>query len=444
MTDLFQHQRDMRNLRQAARQRGVIALLDIGTAKITCLVLKFGGPSEFRDTDDVGPMAGQSAFRVIGQATTQSRGVRYGEIETTSETMLAIRRVANDAQKLAGVRVDHAIVCLSGARPESYGLAGEVVLPKGIVSQQDVVKVLSACDMPPMPNFREAIHAHPVNFSIDHRTGLSDPRHHSGNKLAVDLHLLTVDKGALRNIIYCVEKCDMAVAGLASSAYTSGMSSLVEDEKELGAACIDFGAGTTSVSIFVRKHMIFADSLRMGGALVTSDIAQGLGIPLSQAEAIKCRNGGVESTGRDDHDIIPLNQSTGDWETDNRSVSRSELIAIMRPRVEEILEGVRDILDSAGFGLMPSQQIVLTGGASQIPGLDTLAARMLERNVRMGRPLRITGLPHQFTGPEAASVVGLSLFATNPQDEIWDYATHTNHQSNRPIMRAYRWFRDNW
>ena len=128
MTDLYQSQRAMRNMRRAAMQRGVVAILDIGTSKIACLVLRFDGPERRRDSDGVGSMAGQSQFRIIGAATTRSRGVRFGEIAVMSETERAIRTAVQAAQKMANVRVDHVIACFSGAEPRSYGLAGEIEL----------------------------------------------------------------------------------------------------------------------------------------------------------------------------------------------------------------------------------------------------------------------------------------------------------------------------
>ncbi|MDE3029453.1 MAG: cell division protein FtsA, partial [Paracoccaceae bacterium] len=145
MTDLYQSQRAMRNMRKAAMQRGVIAILDIGTSKIACLVLRFDGPGRLGEDERVGSMAGQSSFRVIGAATTKSRGVRFGEIDTMAETERAVRTAVQAAQKMAAVRVDHVIACFSGARPRSYGLAGEWMLQDQVVSEQDVSRVMAAC-----------------------------------------------------------------------------------------------------------------------------------------------------------------------------------------------------------------------------------------------------------------------------------------------------------
>ncbi|MBI1218703.1 MAG: cell division protein FtsA [Rhodobacteraceae bacterium] len=444
MTDLYQSQRAMRNMRRAAMQRGVIAILDIGTFKIACLVLRFDGPGRLGEQDSVGPMAGQSSFRVIGAATTRSRGVRFGEIDAMPETERAVRTAVQAAQKMANVRVDHVIACFAGARPRSYGLVGECQVQDRVVSEQDVARALSACDVPDIGEGREVLHAHPVNFALDYRTGLGDPRGQVGARLACDMHMLSVDAAAVQTLLLCINRCDLEVAGIASSAYVGGIASLVEDEQELGAACIDMGGGSTGLSVFIKKHMIYAESVRIGGDHVTSDISKGLQVPLSTAERIKTRHGGVHATGMDDREMIEIGGDSGDWDKDRRSVSRAELIGIMRPRVEEILEEVRAQLDAAGFDSLPSQQIVLTGGGSQIPGLDGLAAKILGQRVRLGRPLRVQGLPQAATGPAFSGAVGLCLFAAHPQDEWWDFDIPADRYPARSLKRAVKWFKDNW
>ncbi|WP_149774742.1 cell division protein FtsA [Ruegeria intermedia] len=444
MTDLYQSQRAMRQMRQQAMQRGVVAILDVGTSKIACLVLRFDGTGRLSEDNSIGSLAGQTGFRVIGAATTRSRGVRFGEITAMQETERAIRTALQAAQKMADIRVDHVIACFSGANPRSYGLDAQVDLDGQEVTEAEIGRVLNACDVPDYGAGREVLHAQPVNFALDNRSGLIDPRGQMGQTLAVDMHMLTVDAVAIQNLVRCVKRCDLELAGIANSAYVSGISALVEDEQELGAACIDMGGGSTGVSIFIKKHMIYADSVRMGGDHVTSDISMGLGISTTIAERIKTFNGGVNATGADDRDMIDIGGETGDWEHDRRTVSRAELIGIMRPRVEEILEEVRLRLDAAGFDHMPSQQIVLTGGGSQIPGLDGLASRILGQRVRLGRPLRVHGLPQSATGPGFSSAVGLALFAAHPQDEWWDFETPVDTSAVRPFRRAVRWFRENW
>ncbi|MCB1397409.1 MAG: cell division protein FtsA [Rhodobacteraceae bacterium] len=444
MTDLYQCQRGMRGMRGQAMQRGVIAVLDVGTFKVACLILKFGvsdGPAE---GSGVGAMAGQAAFRVIGAGTTRSRGVRFGEIAAMQETERAVRTALQTAQKMAQTRVDHAILCFSGGDVRSYGLEGMVEVEGDHVTEHDIARVLDSCDMPDIGSGREVLHAQPVNFLLDHRSGLADPRGQAGRRLGCDMHLLSVEADAVQNLIHCLKRCDVEVAGLASAPYVAGRSALVEDEQELGAAAVDMGGGATGLSIFIKKHMIYADSVRLGGDHITGDIAKGLQIPYSTAERLKTFYGGVHATSQDDREVIEIGGDSGDWDKDRRTITRSELIGIMRPRVEEILEEVRARLDVAGFDHLPSQQIVLTGGGSQIPGLDGLAARILGQQVRLGRPIRVAGLPQAATGPSFAALVGLCQYAAHPQDEWWDFDIPAQRFAARPLKRAMKWFRDNW
>ncbi|WP_112321516.1 cell division protein FtsA [Oceanibium sediminis] len=443
MSHVFEAQRAMRQRREAALRRGVVAVLDIGTTKIACLVLQFAPGT---DTDDGAAPRGltHGAFRVIGAATTRSRGVRCGEIVAMEETERAIRTAVQAAQKMAGVRVDHVIASFGGGAPRSYGLSGDIRVENGEVSEPDVGHVLAACDVPDYGMDREALHALPVNFTLDGRTGLIDPRGQIGNRLSVDMHLLTADAAPVHNILHCFRRCDLELAGLTVSSYAAGIAALVEDEQELGAACIDLGGGTSGLSIFAKRHMIYADSVPLGGHHVTSDICQGLHIPMAAAERIKTIHGGVMATGVDDRDLIEIPNPVQDNGQDRRQITRSELIGVIRPRMEEILEEIRDRLDASGFAYLQGQRVVLTGATAQIPGLDQLAARVLGRQVRIGKPLRVQGLPQAATGPGFAAAVGLALHASHPQDECWDFEMPSDRVGAKRVRRALRWFRENW
>ena len=316
---LYEVQRAMRARRETALRRGVVAVLDIGTSKVACLVLQFV-PEEVGEGVEVRPSVTQGAFRVIGAANTRSRGIAFGEIAAMEECERAVRTAIQGAQKMAGLRVDHVIVSFSGGRPRSYGVTGEVEVLNGAVAERDIGHVLAACEVPDYGHDREALHALPVNFALDHRSGLTDPRGQVGKDLAVDMHLVTVAATPLRNILHCIRRCDLELGGIVVSSYASGLASLIEDEQELGAACVDIGAGATSVSIFVRRQMIYADCVRMGGVHVTSDICQGLQVSMQDAERLKTMHGGLVATGLDDRDMIDLPSILGDWENDRRQI----------------------------------------------------------------------------------------------------------------------------
>ncbi|QDL90499.1 cell division protein FtsA [Paroceanicella profunda] len=441
---LFESQRYMRDRLRSALRRGVVGVIDIGSSKISCLILKVDVERlDAHRADGHGSQGGLDALRAIGFSSTRSRGVSMGEIAVMDETERGIRTVLAQAQKHANTRVDQVIVSIAGGQPRSYGVSGEVGVANGEVSAMDIGAALAACDMPSFGEGRDVIHAQPVNFTLDHRTGLADPRGQVGARLSVDMHMLTVSHAAIRNIAHVVKRCDLDLAGVAVSPYASGLSALVEDEMELGAACVDMGAETTSVSVFLKRHMIFADMVRLGGQHITQDIAQAFAAPVEDAERTKTLHGELQATGMDDREMLELRRIGADREYERRQISRTELIGVIRPRVEEILEDVRASLDAAGFEYLPSQRVVLTGGTSQMPGMEDLASRILGRQVRIGRPLRIQGLPLPATAAPFSATVGLAAYAARPQDECWDFDLPARHGPLR-LRRAMRWFRENW
>ena len=168
MADLYELQRAMRAMRQSALQRGALAILDLGSTKIGCLILRFDGLDPSLASDQVGSLAGQSSFQVVGSAITRSRGIEFGEISSMQEAERAIRTVLQSAQKMANLRVDHLIACFSGGGPRSYGLNGVVKIDNQIVRDEDIARVLSSCDLPDIGDGREILHAQPVNFALDH------------------------------------------------------------------------------------------------------------------------------------------------------------------------------------------------------------------------------------------------------------------------------------
>ena len=214
------------------------------------------------------------------------------------------------------------------------------------------------------------------------------------------MHLVTVGSTPLRNILHCIRRCDLELGGDRGRRPTPAASpAWSRTSRSWAPPASTSAAGATGVSIFVRRQMIYADAVRMGGrARHLGHLPGAAGVDAADAERLKTMHGGLVATGLDDRDMIELPSILGDWEHDRRQISRSELIGVMRPRVEEILEEVRARLDASGFEYLPSQRIVLTGGSAQIPGLETVASHILGRQCRIGKPLRVQGLPQSATG----------------------------------------------
>lgn len=433
--------RALRSKRAEALQRGTIAVLEIGTTKIACLVLKFEAKpgTEARAGSS---LTDRTGFRITGAASTPAHGIKFGEIESISDATGAIRRAIAEAQRVCGERIDHVVACFSGGRLHSNLNFGEVELGDDPVDEFDISRVLAASEVEEPSSESEVIHAQPVNFSVDHRPGMFDPRGHRGKRLTADLHILSVDRGTLENFSTCVENCNVELAGITTSAYASGISSLVEDEQELGAACVDIGGGVTAISIFFKKHMLFAEALPLGGNDITSDISAAFSVSGRVAEKLKITRGGVIATSDDDLERLPSDQGPS-LSGPPRGSTRSQLIGVIRPRVEEILENVKSILEDAAFDKLTGQRVVLTGGSSALPGLEDLAREKLGHPIRSGRPMRISGLPQAMGGPEFASTVGLTMFAAHPEDEWWDFPDPPlANPPTKPVGRLMHWIKE--
>ena len=236
---------------------------------------------------------------------------------------------------------------------------------------------------------RVVLHSLPIGYALDGVRGVREPRGMLAREFGVDMHVVTADVAAARNLMLAVERCHLAVEAMVAAPYVAGLSVLADDEADLGAAVIDMGAGTTTMAVFSGGRFVHADGFALGGHHVTMDMARGLNARISDAERIKTFYGSVLAGGSDERDMITVPAVGDDEREPPQFVSRASLVRIIKPRVEEILEMVRDRLAASPFAAEPRARAVLTGGGSQLTGLPELAARILGRPVRIGRPLGI-------------------------------------------------------
>jgi cell division protein FtsA len=267
-----------------------------------------------------------------------------------------------------------------------------------------------------------------------------------GHRFGVDMHMVIADVATVRNLMLTVERSHLDVEAMVASPYVAGLAVLADDEADLGAATIDFGAGTTTFAVFSGGRFVHADGFALGGQHITLDLARGLNTRIADAERIKAIYGSVLTGGSDERDMITVPPVGNDEREPPQFVSRANLVRIIKPRVEEILEMVRDRLAASPFAAEPRARVVLTGGASQLSGMADLAARILKRPVRIGRPLGLAGLPEAAKGPAFAVAAGLLVY---PQ------AAHLEHfepRRTRQLMtgtggymaRVGRWLRESF
>jgi len=299
---------------------------------------------------------------------------------------------------------------VSAGRLTSDLFAAEIRLGGSAVSEGDIARVLGAGCRHSMREGRAVLHSLPIGYSIDGGNGILDPRGMLGERFGVDMHVATVDIAAARNLMLAVERCHLEIEAMVASPYVAGLSILADDEADLGAAVIDMGAGTTTIAAFLGGRFVYSEGFALGGFNVTLDIARGLNTSVADAERIKTFYGSVLIGGSDERDMITVPSIDEDEREQAQFVPRSALAHIIRPRVEEILEMVRDRLAACSFAAEPRGRVVLTGGASQMTGLPELAARILGRPVRIGRPLGIAGLPDAAKGAAFAAAAGLLVY----------------------------------
>jgi len=424
----------------ASRRSGVVTVLDVGSSKVCCVIAKL------KPADEGQLLRGRThQAQVIGIGHQKSHGVKSGVVVDLDRAEQAVRLAVDAAERMAGLTVDSLIVNLTAGRLKSETFSATINLGGHEADASDIKRVLAAGAKQALKAEREVVHSLATGFALDTERGVRDPRGMVGETLGVDMHVLTGDSAPLRNLELCVNRAHLSVERLVATPYASGLAALIDDELEMGAVCIDIGGGTTTISAFVDGKFAFADSIPVGGNHVTMDLARGLSTRLEDAERLKVMHGSALPGSTDDRDVVSVQPLGGDDGDMPLQIPRSVMTRIIRARIDESLEIVRDRL--AAMGGTVGKRVVLTGGASQLAGLPEAARRILGRNVRIGRPLGVAGLPEAAKGPAFATVVGLLIypqvagFETNQAKGVFRMrATGTGGR----FHRVGQWLRDSF
>ena len=374
---------------------GPFGVVDIGTTKIACLI---------------GRVESDGTLRVLGFGWQKGRGLNSGDITDLDAAEKAIRACVGQAEDMADVRLRSVTVNLTCGQPESRLFNVQWPVGGRAVTENDIRGVLNEGRARAEIDGREPIHVLPLNFAVDATDHVIDPRGLFCSTLNARLHVIDSAATALRTLEACISRCDLEIEDLVSAPLASGLSSLVAEERELGATIIDMGGGTTTMAVYADKQMMHTAQLPIGGLHVTKDLAIGLSTTLVHAERLKTLFGNVESSPDDDREMLPV-PLMGEEDHQLAKVPRSMVVNIIRPRIEETFEYIKDRLDSSGMGRAAGNRVVLTGGACQLPGVREMAARMLSRQVRLGRPATLRGLPELASGPAFSTAAGLLSWA---------------------------------
>ncbi len=373
-----------------ARNEELIVGLDIGTTK-TCAIVG-------EVTDD--------GINIVGIGSHPSRGIRKGVVVNIESTVESIKKAVEEAEMMAGCEVTGVYAGIAGSHIKGLNSRGIVAIKEREVQPNDVKRVISAAQAVAIPSDREILHIIPQEFIIDDQDGVKDPIGMSGVRLEVKVHIVTATSTCAQNIIRCCNRAGLNVHEIFLEQLADSEAVLSHDERELGAALVDIGGGTTGIAIFVSGSVVHTSVLPLGGNHLTNDVAVGLRTPVHEAERIKQKYGCVLTSLVQKDETIEVPSVGG---RNPRILSRQILSEILEPRVEEILHLAHQEIVRSGFEDRIAAGIALTGGCAILEGMPELAEQVFNLPVRRGVPTGIGGLVDVVKSPVYATAVGIVI-----------------------------------
>ena len=385
----------------------LVAAVDLGASKVACFIMR---PDGLRKSERI--------LTAAGVGYVASRGVRGGNIVDMDEAAQAIGQAVEKAEAMAGVDVHGITVTTSLGQPMSHRAGARIPIAGKPVSESDTARAVAQALASLRLTRRQPVHLRPIAWTLDGRH-VQDPTAMSGRTLGLDLLVVSVSESLWQTLGLCVERAHLQLEGVVASPYASALAALEEDEMELGSICIDMGGGSTSVAVFSGGALVHVDSLPVGGAHVTQDIARGLSTSIAGAERIKTVYGSAIASANEDREMIEAPPRGDDPGAGPVTAPRSLLKGIIAPRVEETLELLRDRLRASGALVDPGAGLVLIGGASLRAGVREVAVRVFDRPARLGRPRRLPHLADAAAGPTFCAAAGvLQRAAFGPREVL--------------------------
>jgi cell division protein FtsA len=410
---------------------GPFGVLDIGTSKLCCYIVR--------------PRPGRG-LQLLGRGYQLAEGLKAGEIVDADAAEASVLAVLHEAEQQAGEVLREIVLAVSGGRPQSSYV--RVALPLGgrAVAEPDIALLLDRARRAVATPEREVVHAVALETTIDEGRPLRDPRGMSGQKLEIVAHLVTVAGNAVRNVLACLERCHVQPRGVICSSYAAGLACLAEEEIERGCLVLDMGGGTTGLAHFSGGRLALVDQVPYGGDHVTADLAYGLSTGRSHAERIKNLYGSVQFRACDDSTRIEVPLLGDHVDQPMGEVPRTRVTEIVRARVEEILGLARlrlrehdELLEAR-----PPRSVVLTGGGSQLEGIEELVQESLGLPARCGRPAVLQGVDAREDTPCCATATGAVGLTIGDDGGLgWSQQVEISLLSHR-LARLGQWFKENF
>ncbi|WP_025264234.1 cell division protein FtsA [Wolbachia endosymbiont of Onchocerca volvulus] len=396
-------------------KRNTFAVLDIGTTKIICLIVE---------------ISGNLNYKITGTGYKIAEGINGGSVTDIKHANCSISSTIALAKQISEKTIDQIYVNVAGCGISSFNTHNEIITANHEISDRDIKRVVSQT----FEKYIEEniiIHNIPLKYQLDDMTDIKEVSGLYGKKLSADMNVVTASRPALTNIENCIINNDgISMAGCVASAYSAGFACLSEDEKELGTAIVDIGGGYTAVGIFKRGKLIYASSIPIGGVHITRDIAYGLCTSIEYAERIKILYGNTIITSIDKNEYITVQNNEND---EPIQVPKYKLVDIVRPRVEEILELVKEQFQEQKNLI---NKVIITGGTSQLTSMKEIASYVFNKQVRIGYPESCNGLEDEYNkNPIFSAAIGsikliIDTFYKNN-------ARMLNHDSK--IGKLYHW-----
>jgi cell division protein FtsA len=381
-------------------KKDIVVGLDLGTTKVCTII---------------GEQDSEGQVHIIGVGTCPSSGLKKGSVVNIEQTISAIKKSVQDAERMAGVQITSAFAGIAGGHIKGLNSRGVIAVSRKDkeITEEDRERVLEAARAIAIPMDREIIHVVPQEYIVDDQDGIKNPVGMSGVRLEAEVHVVTGSVTSVQNIVRSVERADVRVADIILQPLASAEAILSTDEKELGVVLIDIGGGTTDIAVFINGSLWHTGIITLGGALVTSDVAVGLRTPNTEAEIIKTQFGCAYTAMVKEEEEITVPGVGG---RADRRMPRRVLSEIIEARMEEIFELVTAELKKNGFEDRIPAGAVITGGASLMEGTAELAEKILQLPVRIGSPKKIGGLTDVVSNPSYSTAVGLVLMGMQTQD----------------------------
>jgi len=382
-------------------KKSIYSAIDVGTTK-TCAV--------------IASMTENNAMRVLGVGITPTRGVQKGIVVNIDEAKVAIKDAVKKAEHSSRLKMESAYVGVTGKHISSLNNRSAVAISRSdrLVSHDDLGRVLDSAKSIEVSNDRELIHVIPRQYILDGNVGVKNPVGLHGFRLDVDAHIITAAAAAIQNVVKCIRGINIEVEDLVLEPLASAEAVLRPDEKDAGVILADIGGGTTDIAVYRDGSVWHTSVISVGGYQVTRDIAIGLGIPFNIAEELKKKYVNLSYAPSGEPEKV---EASGLGIGDGHTILRQDLDEIIRARIEEIIRLIPMELPASEYSAVIPAGLVLTGGASNLPGIETLAQDLLHMPVRIGVPTGMAGLSDILYDPAYSTVVGLLLWAVHHTKE---------------------------